>query len=100
MAVWPGDQLMVEEAVNLLDIGDAQWIQAHLLRAIHGAEWRVEVDAGLADDDVPNDQLVQAVFRAVAVMRVNAPDDGWRALGRDHIYTSLLKGSRRSFGIS
>lgn len=98
MAEWPD----VEEVIHLLDIGDAQWIEDHLQHSLDGAIERVKTDVGDWDDseDEPTENLRQAALRAVAVMRVNAPDDGWRALDRDHIYLSLLKGHRRSFGIS
>ena len=98
MATWPD----VEEVINLLDIGDQEWIEEHLEHALAGAIERVKLDVGNWDEylDQPTEQLRQAACRAVAVMRVNAPDDGWRALSRDRIYTSLIYGHRRRFGVA
>ncbi len=98
MVEWPG----VEEVIFLLNIGDDEDTIEHLQHALDGAIERVKTDVGNWDEyeDVPTEQLRQAALRAVAVMRVNAPDDGWRELSRDRIYISLLKGNRRRFGIS
>lgn len=98
MADWPG----VEEVIHLLDIGDQEWIEEHLQHALDGAIERVKLDVGDWEEyeDVPTENLRQAALRAVAVMRVNAPDDGWRGLQSDHIYRSLIYGHRRKFGIA
>lgn len=97
MAVeWPD----VEEAVNLLNIGDEVWIQEHLTHALDAAIAAVKRDAGLESEDEPDEELRQAALRAVQVLRVNAPDDGWRALRQDRIYMSLLHGHRKTFGIA
>jgi hypothetical protein len=104
MAQWPD----VEEAVNLLDIGDLDWIHDHLQHSLDAAIEQVKIDVAgsVAEFDDPDngftvtEKLRQASLRAVAVMRVNAPDDGWRALHDDHIYKSLMFGHRRAFGIA
>ena len=98
MADWPN----VEEAAHLLDLGDADWINDHLQHALDAAIEGVKADVGNWDDDsdMPDERLRQAALRAVQVLRVNAPDDGWRNVHDDHIYQSLIYGNRRSFGIA
>jgi len=100
MASWPD----VTEVEQLLDLGDEDWITDHLQHALDGAIARVKEDAKGADwDDLvdePSENQRQAALRAVQVMRVNAPDDGWRSLDNDHIYQSLIKGTRRTWGVA
>lgn len=95
---WPD----VEEVINLLNIGDDTWVQEHLQHALEAAVAAVKRDVGDWDEDVdePDEELRQAALRAVQVLRVNAPDDGWRALRKDRIYMSLIFGHRRTFGIA
>lgn len=87
--------------MSLLDLGSDQWVEDHLQHALDAAIEGVKRDVGSWDDatDEPDERLRQAALRAVAVLRVNAPDDGWRTLQRDHIYQSLIHGHRRSFGV-
>ena len=98
MADWPD----VEEAILLLDIGDQEWVEAHLEHSLEAAIERVKADVGDWDEyvDVPDERLRQAALRAVQVLRVNAPDDGWRGLPDDHIYQALIHGHRRAFGVA
>lgn len=98
MATWPD----VEEVVRLLDIGDEPWIEEHLQHALDAAIEGVKQDVGQWDEDVdePDERLRQASLRAVQVLRVNAPDDGWRSLREDRIYLSLIHGHRRTFGVA
>lgn len=98
MAAWPD----VEELKNVRDIGDSQFIDEQLQRNLEGAIIRVKRDVGDWDEDVdePDANLGQAALRAAVVLTVNAPDDGWRVLDKDHIYQALLKGYRRTFGIA
>jgi len=94
---WPD----VEEVISLLDIGDQQWITEHLERARQSAIERVVLDFGDYDADAgPTPPQCQAMLRAAPVLRTNAPDDGWRTLDNDHIYQSLRKGHRTTFGIA
>lgn len=89
--------------MSVLDIGDSDFITEHVQRALDAAKARVQRDAAawLEDhDDEPDEELVQAVLRAVQVLRVNAPDDGWRTLARDRIYLGLISGHRSNFGIA
>lgn len=104
MAQWPE----VEEVANLLDLGSDEWIEEHLQHALDAAIEGVKIDvAGSvaaydgADPPLePTEMQRQAALRAVAVLRVNAPDDGWRNVHDDHIYQSLIFGQRRSFGVA
>jgi hypothetical protein len=99
MAVeWPD----VAEVMLLLDLGDSQAIEDHLQHALDAAIEGVKVDVGNwdEDEDAPDERLRQAALRAVQVLRVNAPDDGWRNLHADHIYQSLIYGHRRTFGVA
>lgn len=98
MAAWPD----VEEVIRLLDIGDQEWIEEHLENALEAAIEYVKTDVGDWDEyvDIPTTKMRQAALRAVAVMRVNAPDDGWRALASDRIYRSLMFGHKRRFGVA
>lgn len=95
---WPD----VDEVVLLLNIGDDQWIEDHLQHALDSAIDHVKADVGDwdEDDDEPTESLRQAALRAVACLRVNAPDDAWRTLSKDHIYQALLFGNRHRFGIA
>jgi hypothetical protein len=101
---WPD----VDEVVMLLDIGSSDAIVDHLQHALDAAIEGVKTDiAGsvAAFDDAdpalgPTERQRQAALRAVAVLRVNAPDDGWRNVHADHIYQSLIYGQRRSFGVA
>jgi hypothetical protein len=104
MIEWPE----VEEVEHLLDLGDADWITDHLQHALDAAIECVKIDVAgsVAAFDAaepslgPTEMQRQAALRAVAVMRVNAPDDGWRNVHADHIYQSLIYGQRRSFGVA
>ena len=98
MATWPD----VEEVVNLLDVGDAEWIEDHLEHALESAIEAVKQDVGDWDEgvDEPDERLRNAALRAVQVLRVNAPDDGWRSLREDRIYLSLVAGHKRTFGVA
>jgi hypothetical protein len=103
MAEWPE----IEEVVHLLDLGDEEWVEEHLQHALDAAIEGVKQDvAGSVsafdeDEDLePDERLRQAALRAVQVLRVNAPDDGWRSLRQDRIYLSLIQGHRRSFGVA
>ncbi len=98
MAEWPD----VEEAVLLLDIGDADWIVAHLQHTLDAAIEAVKQDVGHWNEltDEPDERLRNAALRAVQVLRVNAPDDGWRSLREDRIYLSYLQGHKRTFGVA
>ncbi len=98
MAEWPD----VEEVARLLDLGDDEWVEDHLQHALDAAIEGVKQDVGDwdEDDDEPDERLRQAALRAVQVLRVNAPDDGWRSLRQDRIYTSLIYGHRRTFGVA
>jgi hypothetical protein len=104
MAEWPE----VEEVEHLLALGDEEWIQDHLQHALDAAIEGVKCDvAGTVtafdDADPPievDERLRQAALRATAVLRVNAPDDGWRSLREDRIYLSLIQGHRRVFGVA
>jgi hypothetical protein len=98
MATWPE----VDEVVQLLDIGDDQGTVDHLQHALDSAIEQVKKDVGNWDDDsdTPTESQRQAALRAVQVLRVNAPDDGWRTLRADRIYQGLIFGTRRRFGIS
>lgn len=99
MAVeWPE----VEEVARLLDLGDDDWITDHLQHALDAAIEGVKQDVGDWDEDSdePDERLRQAALRAVQVLRVNAPDDGWRNLHNDRIYQSLIYGHRRTFGVA
>lgn len=98
MAEWPD----VEEVVRLLDLGDDEWIEDHLQHALDAAIEGVKEDVGNwdEDEDEPDERLRQAALRACQVLRVNAPDDGWRSLREDRIYVSLIHGHRRTFGVA
>lgn len=98
MAEWPD----VEEVVRLLDLGDDEWIEEHLQHALDAAIEGVKEDVGNwdEDEDEPDERLRQAALRACQVLRVNAPDDGWRSLREDRIYVSLIHGHRRTFGVA
>jgi hypothetical protein len=98
MAEWPD----VAEVMLLLDLGDSQEIEDHLTHALDAAIEGVKQDVGDwdEDEDEPDERLRQAALRAVQVLRVNAPDDGWRSLRQDRIYMSLLFGHRRTFGVA
>lgn len=103
MAVdWPD----AEEVAHLLDLGDEEWIDDHLQHALDAAIEGVKQDvagsvAAFDDSSIEVDErLRQAALRAVAVLRVNAPDDGWRSLRQDRIYLSLIHGHRRTFGVA
>lgn len=98
MAEWP----TVDEVENLLNLGDAEWIGDHLQHALDAAIEGVKQDVGDWDEDTdePDERLRQAALRACQVLRVNAPDDGWRELRRDRIYLSLIQGHRRRFGVA
>lgn len=98
MATWPD----VEEVMRLLDIGDEAWLEEHLDHALASAIEAVKEDVGDWNEltDEPDERLRNAALRAVAVLRVNAPDDGWRSLREDRIYTSLVYGHRRTFGVA
>ncbi len=98
MAEWPD----VAEVEHLLDLGDAPWIEEHLQHALDAAIEGVKQDVGNWNEmtDVPDERLRQAALRAVQVLRVNAPDDGWRDLRQDRIYLSLIQGHKRTFGIA
>lgn len=98
MAEWPE----VEEVVRLLDIGDAEWIVEHLQHTLDAAIEAVKQDVGKWDEDAdePDERLRNAALRAVQVLRVNAPDDGWRSLRQDRIYLSYIAGHRRTFGVA
>lgn len=95
---WPD----VEEVVRLLDLGDEEWIEDHLQHALDAAIEGVKQDVGnwSEEDDEPDERLRQAALRACQVLRVNAPDDGWRSLRQDRIYMSLIHGHRRTFGVA
>ena len=89
--------------MRVLNIGDDVWTTEHLQTALR--RWRCPRQArrgGRWVDgvDVPTPELNLAVLRYVAVMRVNAPDDGWRALTNDHIYQEAIHGYRRRFGVA
>lgn len=98
MATWPD----VQEVIFLLNIGDDEATEEHLEHALEAAIECVKDDVGDWDEytDVPTERQRQAALRAVQVLRVNAPDDGWRSLRKDHIYQSLVKGHRRRFGVA
>lgn len=98
MANWP----TVEEASNLLDIGESEWIEEHLDRALAAAIARVKADCGewLESADVPDEQLAQAALRLVQIQRVNPTEDLNHSAGSDHVYMSLLTGHRRRFAIA
>lgn len=98
MAEWPD----VAEVMLLLDLGDSQEIEDHLQHALDAAIEGVKQDVGnwSETDDEPDERLRQAALRATAVLRVSAPDDGWRSLHNDHIYQSLIYGHRRTFGVA
>lgn len=98
MAEWPD----VEEVVLLLNLGDDAWIEEHLQHALDAAIEGVKQDVGAWDEDLdePDERLRQAALRACQVLRVNAPDDGWRSLRQDRIYLSLIQGHRRTFGVA
>ena len=103
MAAWPE----VEEVEHLLNLGDETWITDHLQHALDAAIEGVKIDVlgsvaayDAQDDPTPTEMQRQAALRAVAVLRVNAPDDGWRNVHDDHIYQSLIYGQRRSFGVA
>ncbi len=105
MATWPE----VEEVAHLLDLGDEAWIDEHLQHALDAAIEGVKSDVAgtvaafdAADPPIEiNERMRQAALRATAVLRVNAPDDGWRSLREDRIYLSLIQGNKRkaSFGV-
>lgn len=104
MAEWPD----VEEVVLLLDLGDSAGIEDHLQHALDAAIEGVKQDVAgsveaFDDADPPiavDERLRQAALRACQVLRVNAPDDGWRSLREDRIYLSLIQGHRRTFGVA
>ena len=104
MAEWP----TVDEVEHLLDLGDEEWIEDHLQHALDAAIEGVKTDVAgsvaafdAADPSITvTERLRQASLRAVQVLRVNAPDDGWRNLHADHIYQSLIYGHRRTFGVA
>lgn len=88
--------------MRVLNIGDDVWITEHLQTALDAGVARVKRDVGRWVDgiDLPTPELNLAVLRYVQVMRVNAPDDGWRALTNDHIYQEAIHGYRRRFGVA
>jgi len=104
MADWPD----VEEVEHLLDLGDAEWIEDHLEHVLASAIECVKEDvagsvAAFDAADPPilvDERLRNAALRGCSVLRVNAPDDGWRTLRTDHIYVSLIYGHRRTFGVA
>lgn len=102
MATWPE----VEEVEHLLNLGDEPWIEEHLQHALDAAIEGVKSDVAgnpQAFDDLAyevDERLRNAALRATAVLRVNAPDDGWRSLRQDRIYLSLIQGHRHKFGVA
>ena len=87
--------------MRALNIGDDVWTQEHLQIALDAGVARVKRDTSWEEGvDVPTPELNLAVLRYVSVMRTNAPDDGWRALSRDHIYMEAIHGYRRRFGVA
>lgn len=98
MADWP----TVAEVEHLLDLGNEDWIEDHLEHALAAAIEGVKQDVGNWNEltDEPDERLRNAALRAVSVLRVNAPDDGWRSLRQDRIYLSLVQGHKRTFGVA
>jgi hypothetical protein len=102
MAEWP----LVGEVIHLLNLGDEAWIDEHLQHALDAAIEGVKSDvAGNPEafddgDYTVDERLRNAALRATAVLRVNAPDDGWRSLREDRIYLSLIQGHRHKFGVA
>ena len=104
MAAWPE----LDELKQVLDVESTDWDGDYdadltrLARLLAAAIARVKLDVGNWDEDVdaPDERLRQAALRAVQVLRVNAPDDGWRNLHNDRIDPSLLYGHRRTFGVA
>jgi hypothetical protein len=102
VAEWP----TVDEVVLLLDIGDQDWVVEHLQHALDASIEGVKQDvsgsvaAFDAQWDGPDERLRQAALRACQVLRVNAPDDGWRSLRQDRIYLSLIQGHSQTFGVA
>lgn len=104
MAAWPG----LDELKQWVDVTSEDWDGdgdgTRFTKALAAAIRRVKVDVAGSEDSFdedpgdPTSNLAQAALR-MAELLITRPGEP-QALGRDPTYAALLKGSRRTFGVS
>jgi len=97
MADWPD----TEELAQVVDVTNVEDWETTLDRVMAAAIAQVKIDIGDwdEDDDEPTEAQAQAALRMAELIsaRPTAPAAGY---SRDPDYQTLLKGSRRKFGIA